>query len=108
MPQEQYNRDGRNNPPRFNRQPGDDPNQPPRKGPKFSIYWIYAIILAVLIGTQIWGGFSPNMAESDSGTFKEMLSAGDVSKFTIISNRNTVRVYLKKEAIPKYEGSLKK
>ena len=51
MPQEQFNRDSRNNP-RFNRQPGEDPNQPPRKGPRFSIYWIYAIIFAVLIGFQ--------------------------------------------------------
>ena len=108
MPQEQYNRDNRNNPQRFNRQPGDDPNQPPRKGPRFSIYWIYAIIFAVLIGMQIWNSWMPNMTESDSGSFKEMLSAGDVSKFVIIGNRNTVRVTLKKESLPKYEKLLKK
>jgi cell division protease FtsH len=107
MPQEQYNRDPRSNP-RFNRQPGEDPNQPPRKGPRFSIYWIYAIIFAVLIGVQIWNSLMPNMTESDSGSFKEMLASNDVSKFVIISNRNTVRVTLKEEALPKYDKLLKK
>ncbi len=49
MAQEPYNRNDKSNLPRFNRQqPGDDPEQPPRKGPKFSIYWVYAIIFAVL------------------------------------------------------------
>src|SRR5690349_6821444 len=107
MPQEPYNRDPRT-PQRFNRQPGDDPNQPPRKGPRFSIYWIYAIIFAVLIGMQIWNSLMPNMTESDPVSFKEMLIANDVSKFVIVNNRNTVRVTLKKEALPKYDKLLKK
>ncbi|MFI5134062.1 MAG: ATP-dependent zinc metalloprotease FtsH [Chitinophagales bacterium] len=108
MAQEPYNRDDKGNMPRFNRQQGDDPNQPPRKGPRFSIYWVYAIILAVLIGSYLYGPLSSSMTESDSGSFKQMLVKGDVDKFTIINNRNVVRVYLKKDSISKYEKILKK
>ena len=67
--------------PRMNRPPTDDPNQPPRKGPRFSIYWVYAIIFAVLIGFQLFpGALSPNMKEIDTDTFTSILKAGDVSK----------------------------
>ena len=105
MPQEPGND---NKIPRMNRQPGEDPNQPPRKGPRFSIYWVYAIIFAVLIGFQLFGPFSPNMKEIDMDTFSSILKSGDISKYTVISNRSVVRVTLKKESIPKYENELKK
>ena len=63
------NRFGGNRPPG----PGDDPNgQPPRKGPRFSIYWIYAIIFAVLIGFQVFGLGSPNMKEINQERFEEL------------------------------------
>lgn len=108
MSQEPHKRDD-NKIPRFgNRPPGDDPNQPPKKGPRFSIYWIYATIFAVLIGFQLFGPFSPNTAKISSLDFKNMVINGDVDKYIIIDNRKTVKVYLKKESIPKYEEKLKK
>ncbi|MBL0152235.1 MAG: ATP-dependent zinc metalloprotease FtsH [Chitinophagaceae bacterium] len=100
-----------NNPPRFGNRPGgggDDPNQAPRKGPRFSVYWIYAIIFAVLIGFNFLNPFSPNMKEIDQTQFTAILKQGDVEKYTVISNKNTVKVYLKKASIPKYEAMLKK
>src|SRR5258706_1657075 len=101
MPQEPGND---NKIPRMNRPPADDPNQPPKKGPRFSIYWIYAIILAVLIGYEIYGGaLSANMKEIDMDTFTSILKKGDISKYTVISNRSVVRVTLKKESIPNYD-----
>jgi cell division protease FtsH len=49
---------------------GEDPNQAPKeKVPRFSIYWIYAIIFAVLIGFQFANPFSPNMKEIRPGYF---------------------------------------
>ena len=48
--QQSYNKDEKQKLPRFNssnRPPGEEP---PKKGPRFSIYWVYAIIFAVLIG----------------------------------------------------------
>jgi cell division protease FtsH len=105
MSQEQPTRDKNQ---RFgNRPPGDDPNQPPKKGPRFSIYWIYAIIFAVLIGFQLFGPFSSSTAKSNSSEFKEMLANGDIKKYTIIENRKNVKVTLKADSIKKYEKLIK-
>ena len=105
-----YNKNEKNTPPRFGNRPGngDDPGQAPRKGPKFSIYWIYAIIFAVLIGVQLFGPFSPNTANIDQDYFQQVLKAGDVDKYIIVPNRNLVKVYLKKDALSKYNDVLSK
>jgi cell division protease FtsH len=106
-----YNKKEKNSNIRFgnNRPPaGDDPNQAPRKGPKFSIYWIYAIIFAVLIGFQLFGPFSTNTAPVDQDYFQQVLKSGDVEKYVVISNRNIVKIYLKKSSLPKYAEKLEK
>lgn len=108
MSQEQPNRDERQKLPRFNNRPTGDDNNAPRKGPRFSIYWIYAIIFAVLIGVQLYNPFGSNMAKTTPNEFKQMIAAGDVAKYIIVSNRNLVRVYLKKESLIKYQEELKK
>jgi AFG3 family protein len=106
MSQEQPNRDNKN--PRFGgRPPVDDPNQPPRKGPRFSIYWIYAIIFAVLIGFQLFGALSPNMTEITEDRFTEILRQGDVKEYTVVTNKNKVRVVLQDTSITKYDKELK-
>jgi AFG3 family protein len=104
MSQDPYNKSD-NKLPRFNsRPPGDNNN--PKKGPKFSIYWVYAIIFAVLIGFNLFGPLSSNTAKTNPTKFKEMLTNGDVEKYVVVSNRNMVRVFLKKGSIEKYrEGS---
>jgi len=106
MSQEPYNKNERSNLPRFNNRPGDD-NNTPRKGPRFSIYWIYAIIFAVLIGFQIYSPFSSSTAKTTPNEFKQMVLQGDVKKYTIISNRNVVRVFLTPSGIEKYRNKLK-
>jgi cell division protease FtsH len=111
MPQEPYKNDKNNLPPKFGNRPnGDDPNQPPKKGPRFSIYWIYAIIFAVLIGFQLWSPFGGNTAMIDQDFFLQALKSGDVDKYIVVTNRSTVKVYLKPEALrsPKYAEVLKK
>jgi len=106
-----YNKNDKNSSPRFGGRPngsgGEEPGQP-RKGPRFSIYWIYAIIFAVLIGMSLFSPFSPNTAQVGQDGFEKMLKAGDVDRYEIVSNRNTVKVYLKKEALPKYNSLLSK
>lgn len=101
-----------NRPPRFDRRPpgpgGDDPNQAPRKGPRFSIYWIYAIIFAILIGLQLFSPFSRNMAKTNELDFKNMIAAGEVAKYTIIDNRKKVKVYLTKAGYDKHADEIKK
>lgn len=92
--------------PRFNNRPTGDDNTP-RKGPRFSIYWVYAIIFAVLIGFQFFN-FSNNLTQIDQGKFEQMLRDGDVKNYIVVSNRSKVNVTLKSDRISKYQSTLKK
>ena len=78
-------------------------NQKPKKKldpkkPKFSAYWIYAAIIIIFLGLNLFGdgGFS-EPAKTNPAEFKEYLRNGDVKKVEII-NRNLARVYLTEEA----------
>jgi cell division protease FtsH len=76
--------------------------KPQRKGPKFSIYWIYLIIFAILIGSQWLGKFSQDATKTTEQEFKQnMLAEGDVAKIDKITNKKTVRVYIKPESVNK-------
>jgi cell division protease FtsH len=108
MSQEPYKEDNKSRLPRFNNRSNNDGDDGSRKGPRFSIYWVYAIIFAVLIGFQVFGPFSPSTVQVGQDDFEQMLKQGDVKQYTIVSNRNIVRVSLKKEALPKYESQLGK
>jgi cell division protease FtsH len=106
MSQEQPNKEEKQFP-RFpsnrNRENGNN-----RKGPKFSIYWVYAIIFAVLIGFGMFGPFTTSMAKTNFLDFKEMIAAGEVSRYEIVDNKKTVKIYLKEESLKKYENQLSK
>src|SRR5829696_8803961 len=97
MAQEPYNKsDKKTRLPKFNKNGGDGDNSP-KKGPRFSFYWVYAIIFAVLIGFQLFGGsFSPNASQISQNDFEAMIRRGEVEEYTIISNRNMVKVNLNK------------
>ncbi len=100
MPPEDLKPNDKNNFPRF-RPRGDDDNGQ-RKGPKFSIYWIWAIIAAVLIGFNLFGTFTPDAHQVEELDFRQhMLSQGDVEKIDLVSNKNIVRVYIKKDSLQK-------
>jgi cell division protease FtsH len=108
MPQDDLKQNDKSGFPRF-RPRGDDDNNP-RKGPKFSIYWIWGIIAAVLIGFNLFGGLSPDAHNIEEYEFrKDMLAKGDVEKLDLISNKSLVRVYIKKDSLNKafYTSKLK-
>ncbi len=78
-------------------------NQKPKKKldpkkPKFSAYWIYAAIIIIFLGLNLFGdgGFS-EPAKTNPAEFKDYLRNGDIEKVEII-NRNQARVYLTAEA----------
>ena len=106
MAQEPYKDDNKPRLPKLNNRPNSD-GEPPRKGPRFSIYWVYAIIFAVLIGFQVFGPFSPSTTQVDQDDFEQMLREGDVQQYVIVSNRNIVRVTLNPQSIPKYADKVK-
>lgn len=92
--------------------PRDENNNNPRKGPRFSIYWVWAIIFAVLVAFQIWGSFTPDAKPLDSELdfTSKMLETGDVAKLTLVPNKNLVRVYIKRDSLEKpfYKDKLSK
>ena len=86
--------------------PRDDGSQ--RKGPKFNIYWVWAIIFAVLVGFQLFGSFAPEAKTITDLDFYKMLDNGDVEKLNTVTNKNTVRVFIKKDRLDKYKDRLSK
>src|SRR3954468_23728152 len=78
---------------------GDDKSG--RKGPKFSIYWIYAIIAVVLIAANLFN-MSPDAVRTTELEFRQqMLAKGDVEKLDLIKNKELVRVYINSDSLSK-------
>ncbi|HEX2607168.1 MAG TPA: ATP-dependent zinc metalloprotease FtsH [Flavisolibacter sp.] len=102
MSQEPYKNDSKSKLPKFSNRSGDGDGQGPRKGPRFSIYWVYAIIFAILIGIQLFSPFSGSLEKTTFENFKQMVLKGDVAKYMIVDNRDIVRVYLKPDRIGNY------
>ncbi|WP_336516095.1 ATP-dependent zinc metalloprotease FtsH [Pollutibacter soli] len=101
MSQEEYKK----NPSRFpgmnrNQGNGDEKNQ--KKGPRFSIYWIYALVAIFLIGYQVLRGVTPDATNITELKFRQdMLSQNDVVKIEPVKNKDLVRVYINKQALEK-------
>ena len=88
--------------------PGEE--KPGKRGPKFSIYWIYAIIAMVLIGAQMFS-WDPSAIRTSELEFRnDMLAKGDVEKLDLIKNKELVRVYIKNESLskPYYTNKIKR
>ena len=78
---------------------GGGDKRDPRKIFKFNIYWIYIIIAAVLIGMQLFRGVTPDAVPTTQQFFEDnMLLKGYVEQYTIIKNKDLVRVTLKPNA----------
>ncbi|OLY91304.1 membrane protease FtsH catalytic subunit [Cnuella takakiae] len=101
MSQEPYKDNSKPRLPKFSNRPDDGENSP-RKGPRFSIYWVYAIIFAILIAFQVFGPFTPTTKQIDQNQFEQMLREGSVNEYVIVNNRNIVRVTLTKEGLARY------
>ncbi|MEP6464995.1 MAG: ATP-dependent zinc metalloprotease FtsH [Parafilimonas sp.] len=79
-----------------------DGDKTPRRGPRFSIYWIYALVAVSLIGYNVFNINKPDVQTTTEQAFKEnMLKNGDVDKIDIVRNKDLVRVYIKKDALNK-------
>ncbi|SFW73562.1 cell division protease FtsH [Sinomicrobium oceani] len=78
----------------------DNPNN---KKPRFSSYWIYAIILFVIIGVNLFSGGSSwqKLKPTTPSELQEFLKNGDVEKILIITNTRQAKVFLTKDALAK-------
>ncbi|HEX4957303.1 MAG TPA: ATP-dependent zinc metalloprotease FtsH [Lacibacter sp.] len=71
----------------------------PKKTIRFNIYWVYALIAAVLIGLQMFRGFAPDALVTSQDVFIDsMLKKGYVQTYTIVKNKDVVRVTLREQA----------
>ena len=101
MSQDQFNKNEKF--PRF--QPNRDENNK-KGGPKFSNYWIWAILLATVIGFSIYGPFAKKYQQITVEDFKSMLLKHHVEKYVEITNKNIVRVSVKKDSLRYYADKL--
>jgi AFG3 family protein len=105
MPQNNIKPNDRPGFPRFKpRGTGGGDENTPKKGPKFNIYWVWGIIAIVLLGYNYFGaGFQPDAHHLDSEMkFRnDMLEKGDVDHLVLVTNKNLVRVYIKKDSLDK-------
>lgn len=69
------------------------PNQKKRT-PKFSIYWMYVVILMFLIGTYYLNDNSITKDIRDYNKFKEYVSGGGVTKIIIYTDKGEAEAYL--------------
>src|SRR5690606_38978173 len=68
-----------------------------KKGPKFNMYWIYAIILLALIGLNIFGsGMNTTQKSTNFLDFKENYLDKGLVKKVVVVNKELAEVYLNK------------
>ncbi|TSA28958.1 MAG: ATP-dependent metallopeptidase FtsH/Yme1/Tma family protein [Bacteroidetes bacterium] len=74
------------------------PNLTPKKGkPKFSFYWIYAILAVIFIAIQYFNYTSP-VKEISWPRLERMLEKQDVQKILVVNNEKA-EIFIKKEKI---------
>ncbi len=75
--------------------------KPKGRGPRFSIYWIYAIIAAVLLGAQYFNSSSDALKTDKKSFMEQMYQPGDVDKIQEVRNKLLVRVFIKQDSLSK-------
>jgi cell division protease FtsH len=84
----------------YERGGGNDKGQ--RRGPRFSIYWIYAFVAIILIAYNVLNFGYADVQTITEQEFKEkMLKEGDVAKIEKVRNKEVVRVYIKPGSLNK-------
>ena len=67
-----------------------------RKPFRFNIYWLYALIAAVLIGFNLFKGITPSTVETSQTVFEDsMLLRGYVKELQVIRNDGIVRLTIR-------------
>src|SRR5210317_142180 len=71
------------------------------KKPKFNAWWVYATVIALLIGFQFMSSGLSNIRKTTTSELQSYLKNGDINKIIIISNTRQAKVFLTKEALAK-------
>ena len=70
-------------------------------GRKFNFYWIYGIIFVIFIAIQVVGSMENSAKTINFNKLSTMIIDGDVKEVKVI-NQKKVQVYIKEDAIEKY------
>ncbi|MEO0570424.1 MAG: ATP-dependent zinc metalloprotease FtsH [Bacteroidota bacterium] len=72
------------------------------KKPRFSSWWIYGVIIALILGFQFFGSATfSNTEKTTTSAMQEFLRNGDIEKIVIITNTRKAKIYLTDEAMNK-------
>ncbi len=84
--------------------PGGSPEEDPKKRSRFSIYWVYGLLLVGILGYQLIRGVSGGGLETNIEAFKKMMKSGDVSEIKVIRNKKIVRVSVNRDSLASKSG----
>jgi len=72
--------------------------------PKFSFYWIYALLALLIIGLQFMNNWSSSPKSVGWGKVKEIVQNQDMDRLVLV-NKEFAEIYIKKEKLnlPKYK-----
>ena len=92
-------------------------NDPDKKKNKFSVYWVYGIILLVIILWNVMRTVSTAGIEVNQGYLTQLIKAGDVIEdrstesdktgLVVVRNKNIARMFLNKDSVAKKESFYK-
>ena len=72
------------------------------KKPRFSSWWIYGVIVALILGFQFFGSSAFTSTEkTTTSELQEFLRNGDIKEILIITNTRQAKVFLTDEALKK-------
>ena len=80
------------------------PDEDPKKKPKLSIYWVYGIIFAIIIGYNLFRTTAGTGVQINDTDFYTMLSKGDVDQIKTVGNKKLVRVYIDPQKLQEDAG----
>ena len=76
------------------------PEDDPKKRPRVSIYWIYGLIFAAIIGYNLYKNTNGGSGvEIENTQFFVMLKQGDVDQIKTVGNKKIVRVSINPQAL---------
>ena len=79
-----------------NENKGSGPNGP--KKPAFRLYWVYAIVIALFIGMNIFSAMTFTAKDYDYQEFEAALELGEVDRVKII-NEQSIQVFIKEDVL---------
>ncbi|MDR3328898.1 MAG: ATP-dependent zinc metalloprotease FtsH [Prevotellaceae bacterium] len=78
---------------------------PPAPRGKSSNIWVYVLIIAGIVGIQLFNHAGSPAETTWREVRTKMLADGDINKLVLITNTGKVEVYLKPDRIEKYQSS---